>query len=450
MHGCAALARHGPAARSESLSGRFILRPAVDTTPDHVSLGAVIGDTDAAPETGLGDPAGAESVRRRRRGLRIPTDHDVLWLLSIYLAIRVVLLLAAYLNGSLNHYNFLHELANWDGLWYRELANHGYPTHPYLTQTTLGFLPLYPIAIWILEPVFTLTGHDSIWSATVSGVVVSGIGGAVATYYVFRLATAWWGREVARRAAVIFILFPGSVVFSMVYSEGLILPLATGCLYALQRKKWLQAGILAGFATAVGPTALVLIGVCAISALLEWRRRGWSTQTLRKVIVAPILSTAGIVIFAIFLWFWTGTPLASYQAQHHGWSEKTSPTALVHLTAKLFRQVSFTSFSQPHVDMNLVVGLIGAILLLGLLVLMYFQRHRISIEAIVWTLGITFLTVTSSYVPPNPRMLITNFPALMVVAPYAKGKWWTALVTILFILLIVLSVMTFHGTTLRP
>jgi hypothetical protein len=168
------------------------------------------------------------------------------------------------------------------------------------------------------------------------------------------------------------------------------------------------------------------------------------------VIVAPVLSVSGIVAFGIFLWFWTGTPLASYQAQHHGWSEKTDPGALIHLKKKLFRQVSFTHLSQPKVDLNLVVGLVGALLLLVMLVLMFFQRRKIPIEAFVWTLGITFLTVTSEYVPPNPRMLLTNFPALMVVARYVKGRWWTALISLTFVLLIVLSVLTFRGFTLRP
>ena len=64
----------------------------------------------------------------------------------------------------------------------------------------------------------------------------------------------------------------------MVYSEGLLMPLAPACIYYLERKRWLLAGILAGFATAVQPVSVVLIPVCTISALLEWRRRGWRRQ----------------------------------------------------------------------------------------------------------------------------------------------------------------------------
>jgi MFS family permease len=387
--------------------------------------------------------------RRRRPRLRI-NSRDVLYVLAIYFATRALLLLAAYVESSIGHHDFLHELSNWDGLWYREVANHGYLDHPSYAQTTLGFFPLFPISIWLLEPVIQIFGSDQIWAASVAGAIISGIGGAVACVYVFRLAEEWWDREVARRATVLFILFPGSVVFSMVYSEGLLLPLAAACLLALERKRWLRAGILAGFATAVQPVGLALIPVCAISALLELHRQGWRLSVLRRVAVAPLLSGVGIGAFAIFLWLWTGTPLANYDAQHHGWSEKTDPLALVHLTTTLANQISFSHFNEPTINLNLVVGLIGAVLLGGMLIMVGLQWRRISIEAMIWTAGISFLAVTSEFVPPNPRMLITAFPALMAAARYARGRWWTALVWSNAVLLVGLSLLTFVGLTLRP
>jgi hypothetical protein len=249
---------------------------------------------------------------------------------------------------------------------------------------------------------------------------------------------------------VLFILFPGSVVFSMVYSEGLLLPLAAACLYALERKRWLQAGILAGFATAVQPVALALIPVCAISGLVELHRQGYRFRVLRRVVVAPLLSLVGIGAFATFLWLWTGTPLANYDAQHHGWNEKTDPLALVHLTTTLAKQISFSHFNEPTINLNLVVGLIGAVLLGAMLIMVALQWRRISFEAMLWTAGISFLALTSEFVPPNPRMLITAFPALMAAARYARGRWWTALVWCNAILLVGLSLLTFVGLTLRP
>ena len=68
----------------------------------------------------------------------------------------------------------------------------------------------------------------------------------------------------------------------------------------------------------------------------------------------------------------------------------------------------------------------------------------------VWTLGISVLAVTSEYVPPNPRLLITAFPAVIVLAYYVKGKAFGALLAVNGVLLAGLSALTFVGITLRP
>ncbi len=133
-------------------------------------------------------------------------------------------------------------------------------------------------------------------------------------------------------------------------------------------------------------------------------------------------------VFAVFLWFWTGSPFASLIAQRDGWSEKTDVFAVLHLAQITVSQISFSHFDHPTIDLNLVVGLVGAIVLIVLLVLVVRNRREMSVEAIVWTFGISWLAMTSEYTPPNPRLLITAFPAVIVLARYVHGKWWTALV----------------------
>jgi hypothetical protein len=225
-----------------------------------------------------------------------------------------------------------------------------------------------------------------------------------------------------------------------------MIPLAAGCILALQRRRWVLAGALAGLATATEPQALVLVLVCALSAALELRRN----RSHLRALLAPALSLVGAASFAAFLWIWTGSPFASLIAQRDGWSERTDPFALVHLTEQLGDQISFKHFNHPTIDLNLVVGLGGAILLIGLLVLVLRNRREMSIEAIVYTLGIAWLGVTSEYVPPMPRLLITAFPAVIVVARYVRGRPFTLLLWVNGIALAGLSALTFVGTTLRP
>ncbi len=401
---------------------------------DVVALGHERAAERAAPRLGL-----ALAIERYR------------FAILAYLGTRGLLLLVAMVNGAVRHHSFTHELANWDGLWYRELANKGYPTHVPHAPSTLGFFPLYPIVIRAVGYVFFwTTAHSFLWSVTVAGIVVSGIGGLVATVLVQQLAAGWWGEASARRAAAFFCLFPGSVVFSMVYAEGLMIPLAVGAILALERRRWLLAGVLAGIATAVEPEALVLIVVCAAAALLELRRRGWRDPEARRSLLAPVLSLSGATAFAAYLWARTGTPFASALAQRYGWHEKTDPFALAHLVRSLGEQISFAHFNHPTINLNLVVGVVGAIVLLVLLVLLFRTRRLISVEAIVWTLGISFLAATSEYTPPNPRLLITAFPAVLVVGHCVKARAFSWLLWGTGALLIAMSAATFVGPTLRP
>lgn len=402
---------------------------------------------------------------RRWRSRRYPADASralerFRLAILVYLGTRGLLLIVAIVDGALRHHAVLNELANWDGMWYRWVANAGYPHHVIHccvgngethAQSTLGFFPLYPLVIWtVARPVMLLTGHSAIYSITLSGVIVSTIGGLITTLIVQELAAGWWGEYTGRRAAVLFCLFPGSVVFSMVYAEGIALPLAAGCILALQRRRWLLAGVLAGLATATTPESLVLIPVCAISAALELRRRGWGSRAARRSLLAPVLSLSGVVALGAFLWAWTGTPFATAQTQRIGWREKTDLLALVHLVTRLAHQISFSHFNHPTINLNLVVGVVGAALLVVLLALMLRIRRTMSVEAIAWTLGISFLMVTAEYAPPNPRLLITAFPALLVLAYYLKGRAFGWLLAGNGVLLAGLSALTFVGTTLRP
>ena len=371
--------------------------------------------------------------------------------IAVYLSSRALLLLVALVNGALRHHAFTRELAQWDGLWYRELADHGYPNQVVHEQSTLGFFPLYPAVLWLVSHALVVPfAHWQILSTTVAGLVVSGIGGLVATVLVGRLAAGWWGEPTARRAILIFCLFPGSVVFSMVYAEGLMLPLAAGCLLALQQRRWVLAGALAGLATATEPEALVLFPVCAISAGLELRRRGVLDRVALRSLFAPALSAVGAGAFALFLWLWTGSSVRQPDRAARRVEEKTNVFALANLARSAVDEITRRPFNHPTINLNLIVGLAGAVVLIGLLVLVVRNRREMSVEAIAWTLGISWLAMTSEYTPPMPRLIITAFPAVMVVARYVRGRAFTAVLWVNGVLLVVLSALTFVGTTLRP
>lgn len=412
------------------------------------------------PAQELGVPAAGTAATAPLRRLtdaiaaNRPTLADafagVRFALVVFVATRLLLIVVASINGPLRNTPFLNEFANWDGFWYRSVANIGYPDYVSHWQTNLGFFPLYPLSMKAFSYLFLWAPYGTIGAITVAGIALSMVGGFVTTVLVQRMATEWWDAEAGRRAVLLFCLFPGSVVFSMVYAEGLAIPLAAGCIYALSRRRWVSAGVLAGIDTAVEPYAVILIVVCAVAAVIELRRQGWRLRAAARSFAAPVLSATGVIAFGAYLWGHTGSPFASFIAQRDGWGEHTNLLALVHDATKLAGEWSWSDLTEPFVNLNLVVGLVGAVLMVAMIVLMFLQRRRMPLAAIMWSLGIAFLTLTSAHIPPNPRLLITAFPLLMVAAYYIRGRWFTALLCVNGVLLVGLSALTFVGLTLRP
>jgi hypothetical protein len=372
--------------------------------------------------------------------------------LGVYALSRALYLLIALVDLVVRHGTPAGEVANWDGKWYLLTVTHGYPQAILHTQTTLGFFPLYPMTMWVVGQPFRAVGLHLQTSYILAGVIISLVGGAVATVLIARLAQRWWGEAASRRAILFFCLFPGSIVFSMIYTEGLLLALLAAAILANERRRWLRAGVLAGLATAVGPVAVAIIPAFAVVALREIRLRGWRDPEARRALIAPLLAPVGLASFGAFLWIWTGSPLASYttQGSKWGWQESSTPSAIPRQASTLIHEIESFTFHHPGINLNFVSGLIGTAFLFYALWRLWHWRSAVSLVALVWTLGVAVLTLTSANTPPNPRMLLCAFPAVLVVGAEAEGRrqkrllWFTLLVTI------AMSMGSFVGTGLRP
>ncbi len=399
--------------------------------PDDHARPAQAADLSVVAETVA--PAAAVSIR---------------WTLAVYLATRLGCLLLAIVETFFRKWSMWGMLSNWDGIWYLRVLTEGYPSNISHAQTPLGFLPLYPLVVWPFAHIWSLHPSHAVYEIT--ALIVSLVAGASATVLVQKLAASWWGPAPSRRAVLMFCLFPGSIVFSMVYTEGLLLTLVCGSLLAMQQRRWLLAGILAGLSTAVGPVAVAIIPACAVGALLEMRRQGWRGRAAYKTLVAPALAPLGAVAFAGYLWIHDGTPFASYEAQRYGWQETSSPLALLDTAKRLISEISSTpNLAHMTVNTNYVAGLIGAVILLIALVLLV-RPPRIPAPSLFWTLGVTALTFTSEMTPPNARMLLIAFPAVIVFAQRLRGRWFIALIVFNGLLLATMSWVSLVGVDLRP
>jgi peptidoglycan/LPS O-acetylase OafA/YrhL len=399
---------------------------------------------------------GLRDASPARYALYLYLASRVLYLVIAAVAMGVVDIVGAHtaLAGAHNwegitlaHSTLGTEMSNWDGKWYLLTSENWYYHHVIRhagSYTTLGFMPLYPMIMWVFAHVLGNFG---------SGLLISMVSGGIATVLIGQLAQEWWGEQSARRAVTFWCFFPGTIVFSMVYSEGVTLALISGAMLLLQRKRWLWAGVCAGFATAVAPAALAAVPMCGVAALVEIYRRGWRDREALRALIAPILAPLGAIGFGIYLWHWTGSPLADYTAQHIEWSESTTLLAVPRVAIQFVHQL-FVSGVGTHgpggVDLNGALALAGTAFLLWGFKLLWEHRSRVPLTAWTWTLCVSVLALTSAKTPPNPRLLIVAFPIVLVVGAALRGRAYNRALRWALFATVLLSPITYVGMWLRP
>ncbi|HEX2699861.1 MAG TPA: mannosyltransferase family protein [Acidimicrobiales bacterium] len=345
-------------------------------------------------EHGDGDVAAAPLLTAR---LAIPV--------AVFLSSRLVTMAVAHVARLLKPQEIIAVLWRWDGQHYLEIARSGYP--PSLeagpdrgSQSVHAFFPGFPL---MLRAVARVTGL----ALETSGVVTTVALATVASALIWLLARDLAGEEVATRAVLLFSFFPGSFVLGLIYSEGAFLAFAAGCLLALQRRRWVAAGLAAAAAGATRPTGLVLGLCCAWAAgeAVRRRRQWWA-------LAAPALAPLGFVAWSVFLAVHTGSPTTWLRSQQRGWGQGFD------FGAHTARSIG-SFFAHPIVDFNRTVCVLTILVVaagLGLL-----SRTRPPAAAWIYTAGILAPALLSAVLTSTPRFALTAFPLHIAAARSLTG-----------------------------
>lgn len=247
---------------------------------------------------------------------------------------------------------FLNHQVAWDSEYYLAIATGGYdnPRSPHLTArgvtTTVvdhtvqqsgssfeksislsyAFFPFYPLMIRIFAIPFQLLGMNAIATATLAGVVVSALGALFAMLALFDLTRDSLGEDGALRAAFYLIIFPTGFFLLQVYTEGLFVGLAFGCLAMLRRKNWLAAALLGTFAALTRAVGVSLV----IPMLVMWFRTGeWMDIDMewrqifhqgipRRPLYHFLLAISPLVAFLIWKFSYLGLAFDFIEANYFG------------------------------------------------------------------------------------------------------------------------------------
>ncbi len=362
-------------------------------------------------------PVRDESVGPKRAALLSlrPAGIFALSRVGIFLIISAMALSA--------HQSIMSKLINWDAKWYLLIAEKGYVHsvplgHGNPAQCDLGFFPLLPLLVrWV----HFVTG----FGFNVAGILTTTLLGLFASVAVWWLLREFFGRVGADRGTALIFLSPGAFVLSMVYTEGAIILFVACSMLALQRRRWLLAGLCAAAATAADPVGTAAIVPCVVACVVAIRTRGeW------RSILAPLTAPLGVGLFFLYLWFHTGSPFSWLHAQRVGWQSGYLGTGIP--------EAMWHFFDHGFVDPNYGVKAVSAFTVVGLLVL-FFRAHPPA-PWVGYVVTVLVFGALSPVIGVTPRLLLRDFPLLGVVGAKLPPVWFEVTLAFSVMLLAALTI----------
>jgi hypothetical protein len=372
--------------------------------------------------TALRTSAGRSAVAQR--ALR----HPVAYLLLVYAVSRVLVVAAMGVAAvwfqtpaGVGHVdpNVADILGGWDGVWYRRIAQTGYPVPlpadpdtGLLTYSEWAFYPVFPFLVRGLM----VTGLPFLGAAVTLNLLL----GAAATLLVWRCfhfalhASPQPARErLALTAASLWCLYPATGVLVMPYTEAVAAVLIAGSLLLLMQRRYAWVAVLAivlGFTRAVAPAI-----ACAVLAhlVLRWRED-------RAAGVVPLAGqrvTAGLMIAAtavsslswpVVVGLVSGLPTAFFDVQA-AWGQKPETGPFVLWLAWAWESHGF-------------FGVLVLVSLVATYIALILGRHGrwLAVELRVWALAYPlYLLAVVRPITSMWRFLLLDFPIAALVASVA-------------------------------
>lgn len=246
---------------------------------------------------------------------------------------------------------FMNNQVAWDSEYYLGIAIGGYddplipaltpagftiPGYDYRIPTIVGpgqrmslayaFFPFYPLLIRLVAYPLGVLGLNPIATATLAGVMISILGALAGMLALYDLTRETLGEAGALRAAFYLIIFPTGFFLAQVYTEGLFIGLAFGCLAMLKRGNWWLAALLGAAATltrAVGITLVIPMGLVWIrtrewySLDLEWRQIYHQGLPWRPIGRA-LLAFAPLIAFLVWKFSYLGFAFDYIESEFFG------------------------------------------------------------------------------------------------------------------------------------
>ncbi len=208
----------------------------------------------------------------------------------------------------------------WDAGWYLDIVRDGYSFQPG-QQTTMGFLPFYPIMVKLASFV--------VRDIAIAGILVANLSLLAAGCLLQALIRLDHQDPRVGHIAVTLLMFnPVSFFFSSAYTESTFLMLALGSFFAARNQRWLIAGLLGMCVSATRQVGLLI----TLPLLVEYLHQNWPSPIKVRTLFQPRILLLGFVPVGLLLFMLYGwVAFGDFFAYFHTvalWGRKfTSPAA---------------------------------------------------------------------------------------------------------------------------
>ncbi|GHJ45972.1 membrane protein [Catellatospora sp. TT07R-123] len=220
-----------------------------------------------------------------------------------------VYLLVAHLSGRDGWHILGHRT---DAGFYFRIITEGYSGPQVLDKNDMAFFPLYPMLVRGVHEVVPLP-------ADTVAILVSWLAALIAAWGVYAVGAHLHDRRTGVLLALLWGLLPHAIVESMAYTEAIFTAFVAWALLALLRERWVAAGALALLAGLTRPTALALIpvvGLAALIAVVKTRGRAWQPW------VGMLLAPLGWLGYILWVAQRTGRLDGWFHIQDAGWGSR--------------------------------------------------------------------------------------------------------------------------------
>jgi len=284
-----------------------------------------------------------------------------------------------------------------------------FPAYPYLARLValpLRALPLTPIA-----------------ASTLAAVIVSALGTLGAMLALYDLTQCELGEAGGRRAAFYLVIFPAGFFLAQVYTEGLFVGAAFGCLALLRRRQWIGAGLLAVLATWTRAVGIALVIPLAIAWLreMDWKRIDRATVVRSLAVLAPI---AAYLVWRFSAW---GQAFAIVEHTFFG----REPLAFQRSLAEW--KLAWQTFFGNNLQGKAYYAVEFAAILLGLAACVWTLRKQPGLS--LFGLAVMVISLTSGGAQGMHRYVLAVPSIFMVLSRLGRfeafDRGWTLLSTLL-------------------